>query len=66
MVEIRGTPTPLHIMKIYAVEIVFRSPPDPLSVLYYLSGPLEMLGSLTSGLSQRGVTPDYLSADAWE
>jgi len=53
-------------MKIYAVEIVFRSPPDPLSVLYYLSGPLEMLGSLTSGLSQRGVTPDYLSADAWE
>ena len=39
---------------------------DPLSVTYYLAGPPEMIGGLTSGLSQRGVTPDRLVADAWE
>jgi ferredoxin-NADP reductase len=47
-------------------DAVFRFIPDPLSVIYYLSGPPEMIRSLTSGLGQRGVTPGRIVADAWE
>jgi len=46
--------------------VVLGSVPDPLSVTYYLSGPPEMIGGLTSGLSQRGATHDRIVADAWE
>ena len=47
-------------------EAVFRFIPDPLSVIYYLSGPPEMIRDLTSGLGQRGVTSSRIIADAWE
>ncbi len=47
-------------------EAVFGSVPDPLSVTYYLAGPPEMIRGLTSGLSQRGVLPSRIVADAWE
>jgi ferredoxin-NADP reductase len=45
---------------------VFGSIPNPLSVTYYLAGPPDMIHSLSSGLSKRGVLRDHLVADAWE
>jgi ferredoxin-NADP reductase len=45
---------------------VFEMIPNPLSVIYYLAGPPGMISSLSSGLSQRGVTESNLVADAWE
>lgn len=45
---------------------VLGSVSDPLSVTYYLTGPPEMICGLTSGLSQRGLAPEQIVADAWE
>ncbi len=45
---------------------IFESVPDPLLLIYYLAGPPEMIRVLTSDLVQRGVTPGWIIADAWE
>ena len=47
-------------------ETVFGSVPEPLSLCYYLAGPPGMIQGITSGLSQRGVPPKHIIADAWE
>ena len=47
-------------------EIVLRSIPNPLSLLYYLAGPPAMVHALTDELHRRGLAPEQIIADAWE
>jgi ferredoxin-NADP reductase len=48
------------------VETVFGTVPEPLSLTYYLAGPSEMIRTLTIKLTQRGLAPAQIIAEAWE
>ncbi len=48
------------------LDIVWKSVLDPLSVVYYLSGPPEMLHTLRQELDQHGVEARKIVIDAWE
>jgi ferredoxin-NADP reductase len=47
------------------VETVFEAVPEPLSLLYYLAGPPEMVQALTGKLIQRGLPPGQIISEAW-
>ncbi len=48
------------------LERVWKSLPNPLTTVFYLAGPPEMLRSLMSGLDVRGIQRNQILIDAWE
>ncbi len=47
-------------------DILWKIVPDPLSQIYYLSGPPQMLQGLRQELAGCGVEADRIAIDAWE
>ncbi len=48
------------------LDVVWQRIPDPLSVIYYLSGPPVMLKALSDALENRGIPRTQIAIDAWE
>lgn len=51
---------------IIAVDTMLQSIREPLSFIYYLSGPPIMLRDIRTGLIDAGVAPEGIKIDAWE
>jgi ferredoxin-NADP reductase len=47
-------------------QAVFNHVPEPCSLIYYLSGPPDMIHTLTDGLLRLGLNSGQILADAWE
>ena len=59
-------PAPGCLISLMEVDIIWRALPEPLSVIYYLSGPPAMTKALSAGLAERGVPAAQVCLDAWE